>query len=155
MTCVISMQRYTVPQFIDVEDKIVGPVTTRQFLIMMATMLLVTATYAAADFSLFIFLAIFEFTAGAILAFLKINGRPFHFFILNVIQTLKRPSVRVWRKEPDSAVTVASIMQELHPVILRRGADRQRSKKNLPSSQSLRDLVMVLDTGGKYTGDEI
>ncbi|MBI5135059.1 PrgI family protein [Candidatus Uhrbacteria bacterium] len=147
------MQRFTVPQFIDVEDKIIGPVTTRQFLIMMVTVLFVMATYAAADFSLFIFLAIFELTAGSIVAFLKINGRPFHFFILNVIQTLKRPSIRVWRKEIDVA-TVEMVVKELHPVILRPASDGVTQKK-APTAQTLRDLVMVLDTGGKYTGDEI
>ena len=30
------MQQFTVPQFIDVEPKIIGPITTRQFLIFLA-----------------------------------------------------------------------------------------------------------------------
>ena len=31
------MDRFVVPQFIDVEDKIFGPVTVRQFLILLGT----------------------------------------------------------------------------------------------------------------------
>ncbi|KKS92044.1 MAG: hypothetical protein UV69_C0039G0006, partial [Parcubacteria group bacterium GW2011_GWE2_43_12] len=29
------MQQFVVPQFIDVEDKIIGPITVRQFIIIM------------------------------------------------------------------------------------------------------------------------
>ncbi len=147
------MERFTVPQFIDVEDKIIGPVTTRQFLIVMVSMFFVVGTYALADFSLFVFMAAIELTLGAILAFLRINGRPFHFFILNILQTLKRPSIRVWHKESEPS-TVASVMLELHPVTLKK-SDDDKMQKVRPEARTLRDLVKVLDTGGQYTGDEI
>ena len=147
------MERFTVPQFIDVEDKIIGPITTRQFLIVMGTMFFVVLTYAVADFSLFIFMAAIELTLGAILAFLRINGRPFHYFILNVLQTLKRPSIRVWRKEVETS-TIASIVLELHPIVLKKPGDELLHKVH-PREGTLRDLVKVLDTGGRYTGDEI
>ncbi len=147
------MERFTVPQFIDVEDQIIGPITTRQFLIVMAAMFFVVVTYAIADFALFVFMAAIELTLGAILAFLRINGRPFHYFILNVLQTLKRPSIRVWRKESEPS-TVASIILELHPIIVKKPGDEILQKVH-PSFGTLRDLVKVLDTGGQYTGEEI
>src|SRR3989339_436353 len=64
------MQQFTVPQFIDVEDKIIGPITTRQFLIM--------------------------FAVFGSLAFFKINGMAMHFFILNFLETLRKAPKRVW-----------------------------------------------------------
>ena len=43
------MQMFTVPQFIDVEDKIIGPITTRQFIICLVGLgLLVLAAYLLA-----------------------------------------------------------------------------------------------------------
>ncbi len=146
------MERFTVPQFIDVEDKIIGPVTTRQFLIMMVTFFIITATYAAADFSLFVFLAAVEGAMGGTLAFMRINGRPFHFFIVNIIQTLKRPSLRVWKKDINCE-TQEAMMVRVHPVIV----DPNKALR-LPKSldrMSLKELSLIVDTGGKYTGEEI
>ena len=45
------MQQFTVPQFIDVEDKIIGPITTRQFVIMLAGFTLIGISYKLFDFS--------------------------------------------------------------------------------------------------------
>ena len=47
-------QRFIVPQFIDAEDKILGPITVRQFIIMIVGGLLIFAAYKLADFGLFL-----------------------------------------------------------------------------------------------------
>jgi adenosylhomocysteinase len=52
------MDQFTVPQFIDVEDKIFGPITTRQFLILLATGLILFIAFKLADIALFIFLLV-------------------------------------------------------------------------------------------------
>ena len=91
------MQQFTVPQFIDVEAKIIGPLTVRQFLIVLAAALLGGISYRLFDFSLFITITVILLLLAATFAFVKINARPFHFFFLNVLQTL-RPRLRLWRK---------------------------------------------------------
>ena len=48
------MQKFIVPQFIDVESKIIGPITTRQFLIMLAGLILGFAAYKLSDLGSFI-----------------------------------------------------------------------------------------------------
>ncbi len=45
------MRQFTVPQFIDVEDKIIGPLTVRQFLIMLTGFAVIGVSYKFADFS--------------------------------------------------------------------------------------------------------
>ena len=92
------MQQFTVPQFIDVEDKIIGPVTARQFIIMLAGFMLIAISYKIFSFNLFIGIGMAIFGTSGTLAFLKINGMPFHFFILNFTQTTRRPGLRVWDK---------------------------------------------------------
>lgn len=84
------MQQFTVPQFIDVEAKIIGPITGRQFIIMLSGLLIIAACYKTLDFAAFLTAAIFIFLISVVFAFVKINGRPFHYFILNIIQTLKK-----------------------------------------------------------------
>ncbi len=80
------MQQFTVPQFIDVEDKIIGPVTTRQFIIMLSGALLIAVCYKLFDFSLFVTVSILIILIFGTFAFIKVNGRPFHLFILNLFR---------------------------------------------------------------------
>jgi len=84
------MQQFTVPQFIDVEDKIIGPITVRQFIIMLTGAIIDAICYKLADFSLFVTLTVLIMGSSLIIAFLRINGRPFHFFIFNFFETLKK-----------------------------------------------------------------
>ena len=93
------MQQFTVPQFIDVEDKIIGPITVRQFIILIIAGLFLFIEYKLSDFSFFIFVAIPTLFLFGTFAFAKVNGMPFHYFILNVIQTFKKPKLRIWARD--------------------------------------------------------
>src|SRR3990167_2208172 len=93
------MQQFVVPQFIDVEDKIIGPVTVRQFLILLVAGLLVFIAYRLADFTLFVIMLALIGGLALTVAFVKINGQTFHYFLLNIIQTMKKPSQRLWNKK--------------------------------------------------------
>jgi hypothetical protein len=141
------MEQFVVPQFIDNEDHIIGPITTRQFLILLGTAFLIFLSYRLSDFALFIILAIFWGSLGVVIGFVRPNGRPFHFFMLNVVQTLQRPALRVWKKqatsdelEEDTADAKASVSV---PQVVRRAP--------VPTSR-LSDLSLVVDTGGVYRG---
>ena len=92
------MQQFVVPQFIDVEDKIFGPITTRQFLILLVAGLITFVVYRFADFMSLILTLVFLDGGALILAFVKINGQTFHYFILNVVQTMRKPKLRLWNK---------------------------------------------------------
>ena len=75
------MDQFVVPQFIDVEDKIFGPVTSRQFVILLIAGLILFVAFKLADFALFIFMLATIGGFALILAFVKINGQSFHYFI--------------------------------------------------------------------------
>jgi len=149
------MQQFVVPQFIDIEDKIIGPITTRQFLVMMVTTFSIFVSYAIADFSLFLFLAVIEASVGGVFAFLRINGRPFHDFMINILQTMKRPSLRVWGKHFDSRVT------NIHEITVLKtkaeaAAEKQKEAEQRKSKQakSLREITLMVDSGGVYNPEE-
>lgn len=141
------MQQFIVPQFIEVEDKILGPITTRQFIILLVVGMTVFLSYRFGDFALFIFCLIFFGIGGMVIAFVKVNGQAFHYFFLNIVQTLRRPSRRVWHKTlskkelemlrkyvPEAVV----VKEEIKPV------KRER----------IQDLSLLVNTGGFYRGED-
>jgi len=141
------MQQFTIPQFIDVEDKIIGPITTRQFIIMLGGIILIAIFYKLFDFTLFVTASVFDFIIAITFAFVKINGRPFHLFILNVIQTLKRPKLRVWGNAG------AKIMNETEAI-----DDMIKARQPVPvkhyATSRLAELSLMVDTGGAFRGDD-
>lgn len=138
------MQQFVVPQFIDREDKILGPITVRQFLIVLAVVIINAVAWKLADFTGFVLSVIFFGGGGVVLAFVKVNGRPFHYFILNVAQILIRPAVRVWRMETEVQRQLEKKVQAetKNPI--------QVIKQKEVSSRRLSELSLLVDTGGQY-----
>ncbi len=142
------MQQFTVPQFIDVEAKIIGPITVRQFIIMLVGVIAGAISYKFFDFSLFITASVFILIMVGLFAFTKINGRPFHFFILNIIQTAKRSRLRVWNNAAVSVVRVDSGKEKT-----KKEAEFFRPPAKRHSTSRLAELSLIVDTGGAYKGE--
>ena len=141
-------QQFVVPQFIDVEDKIFGPVTTRQFLIILVAGLVIFAAFRWGDFALFLVVTVLVGGFALVLAFVKVNGQTFHYFILNIIQTARKPSLRVWGK--------VHTKEELN-FLRKRGLGEEKEivpEKKKATGQHIRDLSLVVNTGGYYQPDE-
>ncbi len=68
---------YQVPQFIEVEDKIVGPLTLKQFIYLAGSVGLVVLFFFYLPLWLAVILAIPVAGLGGALSFYKINGKPF------------------------------------------------------------------------------
>lgn len=138
-----------VPQFLDVETKIIGPITLRQFLILLTTVL--------ADFLVYrLFLNVFAVIAlgvpilgiGITFAFAKVNGQAFHYVVLSMIQTLRRPMVRVWDKSLSDAELRAGLKKEEEKPVI-------ETPKKRPLEQSrLSDIALVVNTGGVYNPEK-
>lgn len=140
------MQQFVVPQFIDVEDKIIGPVTTRQFVIILAGCLMVAITYKLFDFALFVAFSVPVLIFIGVIAFLKVNGRPFHFFVLNLIQTLKRPRLRIWYFNFTASGDYGAEKSLFQP------AKKLAPEKHYTASR-LAELSLIVDTKGAYRGE--
>jgi uncharacterized BrkB/YihY/UPF0761 family membrane protein len=69
--------QFQVPQFIDTEDKIVGPLSLRQFGFIAAGGILSAILYFSVEPWLWVIGSIIIFGAAIALAFVKIEGRPF------------------------------------------------------------------------------
>ena len=139
-------QRFIVPQFIDTEDKILGPITVRQFIIMIGGGLLIFASYKLADFGLFLLEGFIIIALVLLFAFVKVNGAPFHVFFANFLSTFKKPKIRVWQKE---YIRVAEFKGKYE--------DQKTTyvpKKRLLSTSKLSELSLIIDTGGVYKGEQ-
>lgn len=141
------MQQFVVPQFIDVEDKIIGPITIRQFIVILAGSLIIAISYKLFDFSLFVVFGLLTFTIAGVFAFLKINGRPFHYFVLNLFQTFKRPRLRVWHNgfslTSDNYGIEESSFTPVVPAVFNKHYTASR----------LAELSLIVDTKGAYQGE--
>lgn len=137
------MQQFTVPQFIDVESKIIGPITTRQFLIFLAASIVIAISYKIFDFALFLTVGIAVLVIAGLFAFFKVNGQLFHLFVLNVIQTSRRPRLRVWNNKLNPL--------QLETIVNFTYQEKSRTKDFYRQSR-LAELSLVVDTSGQYRG---
>lgn len=142
--------QFVVPQFIDVEDKIIGPITTRQFIMGVVVLLLLFLAYRLADITLFILEAVLLVGLYVLVAFIKVNGRPSYYFFLNMVRSIKRPQLRVWDKEPFIFVPAAVKTEPS----AEEGASAPVRRKQLAEGR-LSSLALLVDTGGKYRPEEI
>lgn len=141
-------EKFVVPQFIDSEDKILGPITVRQFLILLVATFVLFIEYKLLQLIYFIFAGVLTAGFAGTFGFLKINGQPFHIFFINFLQTSVRPGLRVWNKDLNDAELRAFIKAE--PKI----AEPISLMKERPASTRLRDMALTVNTGGVYNPDE-
>ena len=92
--------RFDVPQFIEVEDKIIGPFTLKQFLFLLAGGgILFLLWYSLPNLFLFILIGLPIFIIVLFLTFKKVNGRPFLTYLLSMLKHFGKPRLYLWRKE--------------------------------------------------------
>ncbi|PIY96825.1 MAG: hypothetical protein COY66_02765 [Candidatus Kerfeldbacteria bacterium CG_4_10_14_0_8_um_filter_42_10] len=139
--------RFVVPQFIDVEDKIIGPLSVRQFVIFLVGFGIIFILFKTLGFIAFLFMGLIVFGLTGIIAFAKVNGQPFHFFLVNIIYAFKRPKLKIWIKEAIYFKTGLHRKEKLKTakVVL---------PKKMVTSSKLAQLSLVVDTGGAYHEQE-
>ena len=143
------MEQITVPQFLDVEDRIIGPITVRQFIEILVGGLIIFIFYKLFDFSLFVVAGLLVFGLTVLFAFVKINGQPFHNFLLNFITTLKNPKLKIWRKTVSDQEIKASLKKPLELLIT-----APKIKRQAFDASNLSELALIVDTGGVYRAED-
>lgn len=96
--------QYQVPQFIEVEDKIFGPLTLKQFIYVAggAGLCAIIILYIPMPFSLLLALPIAGF-AGA-LAFYKVNGKAFIEIVEAGFNYFLNGRLFLWKKERNATI---------------------------------------------------
>jgi len=91
--------RFQVPQYIDVEDKIFGPLTVKQFIYLAGSAGIVFILYSFLPFFIAILLAAPVAALGGALAFYKVNNRPFIEVAEAAFRYVGKSHLYVWRKK--------------------------------------------------------
>ena len=89
--------QYQTPQFIEVEDKIFGPLTTKQFFYIAGGFGLIAISYAFFKLWVVILLGIPVGALALSLAFFKINGIPFPKVLSNFIGHTYQQKLYIWK----------------------------------------------------------
>jgi len=125
--------QFPVPQFTDVEDKIIGPLTIKQFGIIFGAGILVFLAFSASGKNLLVgafFLVLFGFPALG-LAFGKINGRPLYNSFGLMLRFMTAPKFLVFHKE----IPLRGGQVKLKTAQISQGEDANKDAKPVQSTQ--------------------
>lgn len=93
--------QFEVPQFIEIEDKIFGPLTWRQFLYLGGGVGLAVVMFFTMPLIIFVIFGIpLALLAGA-LSFYPVNNRPFSFFLEAIFNYISTQRLYLWRQKSD------------------------------------------------------
>jgi len=90
--------RFQVPQFIEIEDKVVGPLTISQFVFLAGGAGFLIAMWLTLPSWLAVIVGGPVAVLGAALAFYKVNDRPFIFFLQHGLEYFSKDKLYIWDK---------------------------------------------------------
>lgn len=127
--------RFQVPQYIEVEDKIFGPLTFKQFIYVAGSVGVGVIAFTLLPKLLAFLLAAPILALGLAMAFFKMNDRPFPLILEDLFKFYVSSRLYIWRKDEKAAPSQV-VGQEQAPTSL-----------YVPklSGSKLRDLTFALD----------
>ncbi|MEZ4156626.1 MAG: PrgI family protein [Candidatus Paceibacterota bacterium] len=91
--------QFQVPQFIEIEDKIVGPLTLKQFIYIAIAALASFLFFFLFELWLWLIITVVVGTLASSFAFIKVNGRPFIILLVSAVKFTWQPKFYIWKKE--------------------------------------------------------
>jgi len=131
--------RFTVPQFIEHEAKIVGPFTFKQFIFIGIAGAICFILYFSVPFPLFLLSCIVIGGGAMALALLKIGGRSLPSVITNFIRFKLSPKMYLWHKKPGTI----TILEQKKPE--KKEKEEETSLKVVKKSK-LKDAQTKIET---------
>lgn len=144
--------QFQVPQFVDVEDKIFGPLTAKQFLMFVLNTLIVAAFYVSFPLPGTVALAIPVTIFFLLLAFYKVNGRSFIWFLYAVVHFLFTGKLFLWERRGETGRVRVASARAVEVALARRGLRTAGRGLTTPRIQR---LAQILDTSGKVVDEDL
>lgn len=98
--------RFNVPQFIEHEAKVVGPLTFKQFIFIGGAGVICFILYYSVPFSIFLAASVILGGAGTALAFLKIGGMSLPAILANFLKFSVAPKIYIWKKREQPGIII-------------------------------------------------
>ncbi len=149
--------QYQVPQFIETEDRIIGPLTLKQFLYLAFAAAVLFVFWFIFNIYIWILVAIPVSAAAAAFAFVKINDRPFAYYFLAFVRYFTIPKLYIFSSAPitppelgeTAATEIPEIKKEAAPPA--GGAATGMFPATEPEEKitysKLKELALKLDAG--------
>jgi hypothetical protein len=124
------MPLVTLPQFTEMESKIVGPLTFKQFLSLGITIGICVLVYNLFPHFISLPLSLILFILGVFLSFIKVEGIPLYNFLLLRLKSIFSPRVLFWGKKKATPFFLSEIeIKKLEKEKIK--TKRESSLKNL------------------------
>lgn len=139
--------QYSIPQFIETEDRIIGPLTLKQFLWLLGGGGVLTFVWMVTGGNMAVFI-VAAIPVGAIfagLAFVKISNQTLLSFLTNILLFAFSSQLRVWQRT-----------YEYHresKVIVQKNVKKDANAKKEFTQSRIAELAWILDTGGKVNSN--
>lgn len=91
--------QYQVPQFIDIEDKIIGPLTLKQFFFLVGGIAITLLVFFTLRFIFALLIGLPALTLAGAFAFIKVDGLPFSNYVSSMINFAFKPQKYLWKKK--------------------------------------------------------
>jgi hypothetical protein len=134
---------FTVPQFIEKEARIVGPLTFKQFIFVGSAGALCLFLYFFVSLQMFIIMAIFILGMAFSLAFLKIEKIPLPIFIKNMFAFLFKPKIYLWKKK----ISIPKVIAEIEGIYEEK--EEEKSPLTISKKSRIGQLFTRLETKKK------
>lgn len=121
------MAQFEVPQFIELESKIVGPLTLKQFAFVAAPALISFFLFFVLNTAIWVILTIILVVSGVAFAFIKLNGRPLYVIAFLGLKYFWQPKMFLW-KRPVIKETIAI------PEVKKQTVEAKRSALGMASA---------------------
>ena len=136
--------QFQVPQFIEVEDKIFGPFTFKQFIYVAGAAGLAYILWRFLPLFVAVPLILGVLGLGAALAFLEYNGRPFILALEHGFYYLIHPKLYLWSTERKKGAEATPKMAEKAEIHVPKLSDSKLTE--LAWSLDIQDRVAKADT---------
>ena len=146
--------RYQVPQFIEVEDKIFGPLTFKQFIYLAGGAGLCLLFFTLLPIYLTVLLGLPVAVFALALAFYKVNGRPFIVSVEHAFGYFFGNKLYLW-KQREQVATPATPTTPTAPAALVVPRISESKLKDLAWSLNIKDRNSMGVTDTPRTGFEI
>lgn len=130
--------RFEVPQFIDVEDKIFGPLTFKQFIYLLGGGGLAYISYKLVPFPFWILVSAAFAIFALLLAFYKLNNRPFIEVAQNWLSFTIKGKLYIWERSKP-------IIKQLDPTPV-----APKVPEKIYNEKTVEDLAQNLDILDTY-----
>jgi hypothetical protein len=126
--------RFQVPQFIEIEDKIFGPLTFRQFVYLVGGAGLCFICYALLPLFIAVLVILPVAAFSCALAFYKVNSKPFISVVEASVKYVLAGKLYIWKKETKRPVAKKEVQASASTVYVPKLSDSK-----------LKDLAWELD----------